>query len=318
MPNFKLNLSDDFREETPAEKRYNANLKKFSNFIQKLKNVPKYKKGRKKGQFIKKYQNCPIKVDEGKGKSGASGELNIQTGKKFLYRESQLIRKNILTSKFVVMNTNLFESFYFPRLKNYCKQIRNYVNRSSKIFPNNFLKIKNCKYCLHSYDNEKLTISYDMENASYKKKNTDNFADDVKKGIYDYKQLGSLFCQIYFISVVSNRKGLFHNDLKPANIVINKAKKNFIYSGLGNIKINIKKGDIIPIIVDYDLISFKSLIDHPVSSGTSYDFNFFKVKQKSKAGDPKHLFLDENLPEFDKRINSKKLKLIFGEFLNVK
>ena len=158
-----------------------------------------------------------------------------------------------------------------------------------------------------------------MENASYKKKNTYNFADDMKKEIYSFKQLGSLFCQIYYISVVSNRKGLFHNDLKPANIVINKARKNFVYSGLGNIKINIKKGDLIPIFVDYDLISFKKFSNygnHP-ASGTSYDFNFFKEKTKSKAGDPKHLFLDENLPNFDERINSKKLKLIFDEFLNI-
>ena len=159
-----------------------------------------------------------------------------------------------------------------------------------------------------------------MQNASFNKRNSDNFKDDMEKNIYSYKQLGNLFCQVYYISVVSNKADLFHNDLKPANIVINKARKNFVYSGLGNIKINIKKGDLIPIFVDYDLISFRKFeMDegHP-ASGTSYDFSFFKQKNNKKNNKKySKLFSDDYFPEFDERINSKKLKLIFKDFVNV-
>lgn len=334
------NYSEDKHIVDPFQERRELaanNKAEYNDFIAKLKNIPKYRKGNKK-DYSKKYEECPIKIIKN-GKQGASGVLDIQLNKKFLDRESHLINKDMF-------DNSMFAKFYFPRLKKYCKQINSYIRRSSKLFSNNFLQIKDCKYCIFKDRNgeDDIKILYKMQNASFNKKNTDNFNDDIKKKIYNSKQLGSLYCQIYYISVVSNKKGLFHNDLKPANIVINKAKKNFIYSGLGNIKINIKKGDLIPIFVDYDLISFKKFSEeegHP-ASGTSYDFTFFKQKTKNTLEfrnliignfndqrmptmfthrklnvNPKYLFLDEYLPEFDKRINSKKLKLIFKDFVNV-
>ena len=72
--------------------------------------------------------------------------------------------------------------------------------------------------------------------------------------------------------------------------------------------------------VDYDLISFRKFeMDegHP-ASGTSYDFSFFKQKNNKKNNKKySKLFSDDYLPEFDERINSKKLKLIFKDFVNV-
>jgi serine/threonine protein kinase len=317
-----LTLNFDDSEEmfiSPAhqsqKKRAIDNLIKYNTFIAKLKNIPKYRKGNKKGsKYLNKYNDCPIKIIKD-GKRGASGVLDIKLNTKFLYRETHLIKSNMLETK-------MFNSFYFPRLQKYCKDITKYVTRTSKLFPNNFLKIKDCKYCIFKKKEiDDVKISYMMQNASFNKKTSDNLDDDMHKVIYSFQQLGSLFCQIYYISVVCNRKGMFHNDLKPANIVINKARKNFVYNGLGNIKIYIKKGDLIPIFVDYDLISFKKFDilqgDHP-ASGTSYDFSFFKDKAYTKAGDPKHLFLDENFPDFDERINSIKLKLIFKDFVNIK
>ncbi|SUZ48339.1 uncharacterized protein METZ01_LOCUS1193 [marine metagenome] len=324
MP-FKLSLNFDSDSEDEdrfddhpykAREELGANNKKdYDDFIAKLKNIPKYRKGNKKGsKSLKKYKDCPIKIIKD-GKQGASGVLDIQLDKKFLDRETHLINENMF-------DNSMFANFYFPRLKKYCKEINNYIRRSSKLFPNNFLQIKHCKYCIYTNKNNKddIKILYKMQNASFNKRNSDNFKDDMEKNIYSSKQLGNLFCQVYYISVVSNKKGLFHNDLKPANIVINKARKNFVYSGLGNIKINIKKGDLIPIFVDYDLISFRKFeMDegHP-ASGTSYDFSFFKQKNNKKNNKKySKLFSDDYLPEFDERINSKKLKLIFKDFVNV-
>lgn len=317
--NFSLNLENDFLTSTFEDllkQRIKNNEIKYNAFIDKLKNIPKYRKGNKKGSsYLKKYNGCPIKIIKD-GKQGTSGVLDIQLNKKFLYRETHLIKYNMF-------DHYMFASFYFPRLENYCKDIKKYINKSSKLFPNNFLQIKDCTYCFfkNRQNKDDIKISYKMQNASYNKKNSDNLKDDMKKNIYSFKQLGNIFCQIYYISVVSNRKNIFHNDLKPANIVINKARKNFVYSGLGNIKIHIKKGDLIPIFVDYDLISFnKFKIDesHP-ASGTSYDFTFFKQKNIKKKFPQNllNLFSDDYLPEFDERINSKKLKLIFKDFVNI-
>jgi hypothetical protein len=306
------NVYDPLRSQKELEKK---NIKKYENFIKKLYNMQKYKKGRKKGLIIKKYNDCPVKIDLEDGKRGASGVLDIKLDQTYLDRESYIVQQHFLKGA-------IFQKFYFPRLKNYCKDITKYIKRSSKIFPNNFLKIKNCKYCLYKgipfgkkildYD---VKISYRMQNASYKKKNSDNFADDISKKIYTDIDLSSLFLQIYYISIVCNKKGIFHNDLKAANIVINRAKKNFYYTGLGNLKIHIRKNDFIPIFVDYDLISFKDIgHDHP-ASGTSEDFNFFAMKISEKNPKLYKRFKDiMDLPQYDKRINSKNLKLIFKKY----
>jgi hypothetical protein len=314
-----LNFDDDepaydpLRSQKELERK---NLKKYETFIQKLYNMPKYKKGRKKGQIKNfKYNDCPVKIDLVDGKRGASGVLDIKLDKKYLDRESYIVQKHFLKGA-------IFQKFYFPRLKNYCKDIRKYIKRSSKLFPNNFLQIKDCKYCLYkggsfgkkilNYD---VKISYKMQNASHKKKTSDNFEDDLSKNIYTDIDLSSLFIQIYYISIVCNKKGIFHNDLKAGNIVINNAKNNFYYTGLGNLKIHIRKGDFIPIFVDYDLISFKDLgYDHP-ASGTSEDMNFFYMKLDEKFPQISRKFIDiMRLPDYKERINSNKLRLIFKKY----
>jgi len=318
-----LNLDEDSDETTTydplnmVKEREQTNLVKYKTFIAKLNTIQKYKKGNKKNSInAKKYNNCPIKVIEN-SKSGASGVLDVNVAKKYLYRESYIVQSHFLGG-------TIFEKFYFPRLQNYCRDISKYIRRTRKMFPNNFLQIKDCKYCLYNSKpsgkkvaEQDVKISYQMENGSYKKKNSDNFSDEMEKKIYNDAQLSSLFIQIYYISIVCNKKNIFHNDLKAANIIINKAKKNFVYSGLGNLEISIKKGDLIPIFVDYDLISFKDFgfDDHP-ASGTSEDFNFFTMKLKIRELKVHNKFLDifTTLPQYNEKIDKVLLRSIFKNY----
>ena len=323
-----MKLTLNFDEDSDASTQYDplragkelakVNLVKYKTFIAKLHSIKKYKKGNKKDskKNLKKYNDCPIKIIK-HAKRGASGVLDVNVAEKFLYRESYIVQSYFL-------NGPIFADFYFPRLQNYCRDISKYIRRTRKMFPNNFLQIKDCKYCLYNsarsgkkVADQDVKISYKMENGSYKKKNSDNFSDEMSKKIYNDDQLSSLFIQIYYISIVCNKKNLFHNDLKAANIIINKAKKSFVYSGLGNLKISIKKGDLIPIFVDYDLISFKDFGygDHP-ASGTSEDFNFFTMKLNIREPKVHNKFLDifTTLPQYNEKIDKVLLKSIFKKY----
>jgi len=210
-------------------------------------------------------------------KSGATGEVNVDTESKFVVKEGYIVKKEFL-------DKNIFSTFYLPRLQNYCRDVTTYIKRAKKLLPHNFLTVRNCHYCKYDdnhnqkISNHDVKVVYEMENASYGKNNTDNFHEDLLKSRYSNIELESLLFQIHYIATVCNRNSIFHNDFKPSNIVINRAKRSFVYRGLDPHIIEIKKGDLIPLIIDYDLISFRDLDTNHPASGTSDDFFFFSMK----------------------------------------
>ena len=245
-------------------------------------------------------------------KAGAFGSIEVDTSKRVIRRSSYLINTSIIFE-------TIFEEFYMPRLKNYCIDVTKYVKGVRSLFPNNFMRFKNCRYCrshrtiYNKVLDRDLKVVYDMENASFSKANTDNFSEELSKGIYTEDQIASLFIQLYYISILCNRSGFFHNDMKAANIVINKAIKNFKYTGLGDIVIHVKKGDLIPILVDYDLVSFEVLDENHPASGTSLDFSFFVMKIPNKIA---LRFLDIlSLPDFKEEVDSNFIRYVFRKYM---
>lgn len=214
-------------------------------------------------------------------KSGATGEVTVDSKSKFVVKEGYIVKKEFL-------DKTIFDSFYFPRLRNYCQDIETYIKRSKRLLPHNFMTMRNCRYCKYEGDHYKkisghdVKVTYEMENASYGKDNTDNFHEDLLKNRYSNRELEPLLFQIHYVATLCNNNKIFHNDFKPANIVINRARQSFVYRGLDPHIIRIEKGDLIPLVVDYDLVSFENLdADHP-ASGTSDDFFFFSMKIDQK------------------------------------
>jgi hypothetical protein len=109
-----------------------------------------------------------------------------------------------------------------------------------------------------------------------------------------------------------NIKRLYHNDLKPANIIIAKSDHPIIYDGLNSggkfIKMELPTGSFYPIFVDYDLISKTEGkgVDPPLGhfpSPGSPDYSFFTATtEKIDAG---HHNFFKNFPTFDSHSESK-------------
>lgn len=251
------------------------NKKEYETFIQDL-----FSKKKLFRKFVKHY--CQDKSET--SKSGATGEVSVDYKSKYVVKEGYIVKKDFLDKE-------IFQSFYFPRLKNYCIDISRYIRNVKKILPNNFMLVKKCSYCRYDTDHFKkisnvdVKVMFEMENASYGKTNNDNFQEDLFNDIYSESEIESLLFQIHYIATLCNKNNLFHNDLKPANIVINSAKKSFVYKGLNNYTIRVNKGDLIPILIDYDLCSFKDLDDNHPASGTSDDFFFFSTRVHPKISD---------------------------------
>jgi len=244
----------------------------------------------------KSKKNCP------KLKSTASGafgsiEISKDKVKKVLGLIQPQHHKTLLTGhKVMGKKSQLY--FLINRLNNYCKDINSFVKSVRKIFPNNFLKIYKCNLCQGSTN----TPDVYVEMALGKGK---TLSDILKQKSLSKKELESIFIQIYYISMVLNMKKLFHNDLKPANIIIAKSDKSIIYEGLKNnkgdaISMKLPKGNYYPIIVDYDLISKQTsqTVESPgfISPG-SPDFSFFSATvEKIDVSQEKVL---SKLPEFN-------------------
>jgi len=297
-----INIAEnDYMEESRVLETLNLNI--YKNFINSLINK-KTIWGNPKHPFCQERLKSP--------KSGASGSIDVNLSKKIIKRSSYIVHKNMLSA-------NIFQNFYMPRLINYCSDIKKYVNGVRKMFPNNFSKIYNCYYCIDTRNGPKkimdldLKISYEMDNASFGKDSSDNFHEDIINNKYDKTTMYSLLIQLYYISIVCNKKDLYHNDFKAANIVIRRSNKKFTYSGLGDVNIMIKKGDLIPVIIDYDLISFKVVDDDHPASGTSFDFSFFTLKMIPKvAFEFAEIF---SLPDFNEPVDSDYLRYVFKTYM---
>ena len=222
----------------------------------------------------KKY--TPVKAYNKYTKNGQYGKVYIDTKNKFIKKELRLVKRN--KGIFSPENRSAF-NWNFDRLKNFYNVMKKYTAKVRKLFPNNFAKIKNCIYYV---DDDDVIIEMNMENISRGKKTVRNFKDDLISKKYNQSQLNRIFAQLYYICVVTNKNNLFHNDLKPGNIIIKKTKKHIYYRGLGNIVLNIKKNSYIPVLIDYDLVSFKNLSSsfHPANLISGYDNIYFNESVK--------------------------------------
>ena len=199
--------------------------------------------------------------------------------------------------------------FLINRLNNYCRDIRLFVNSARKIFPNNFLKIYKCNLCQGPKGKNSTPDVY-VEMALGKGK---TLKEVLQKKTISKKELESVFLQIYYISMVLNMKKLYHNDLKPANIIVAKSDHVIVYDGLKSsgefIKMRLPKGSYYPIFIDYDLTSKNKAetVEEPegsfISPG-SPDFSFFAATTE-KVDSKQEKFL-ESLPEFDSPTEIKK------------
>ena len=211
----------------------------------------------------------------------------------------------------------------FNRYKNFCQDMDNYTRKTIALFPNNFVKIKQneCGFCKNEESSE---ISLYLNMELIKGAINGDFRKNLEKNNFIQEELDKLFAQVYYISIVTNKNSLHHNDLKPANIMIKRASKNIIYNNLVSngkvLKLKIPKGDYVPVFIDYDLVSFRRFdpfseeAGFPASGSTSDDFSYFSEKTKdhdSKQKTNKILKLEDVATEFDIKETNK----VFSEVL---
>lgn len=232
-------------------------------------------------QKILKHSNCE-KIDKIIG-IGGFGVVGFD-------KNDNLIKIIInFVSKYIKSSEKTWE-FMFNRYKNFCKETIKYTKETNDLFPNNFIKIKtnDCGFC--SFEKKKK----DKDNLSsplrknkipaifLKMKTVKNLISiNLKKILIDKilskEEIYKIYVQLYYIIIKTNNSELYHNDMKPPNILIQKSPKDFDYKGLTQngkeIILSIKKNEPIPIIIDYDLCSFKKIDEyHPADGSSSDDF----------------------------------------------
>lgn len=304
--NFNLSF-DDGDDNFKSEKEIIEERKE-----KHLKELNKYNK-----ELLKKLKNdkeCPVFTEKesiGKGGFGETAKKNNQIHKIILD----------LTSKYLGEAEQQWE-WMFNRYKNFCNDMLKYSSKTSKLFPENFIKYNkdDCGYCITKNKPAiyfKMDLIQNMLSGDFKKY--------IKKSSLKQEELDLIFAQIYYVAIKTNQEKLYHNDLKPANIVLKKADKDFIYSNLkqNNKKLilKIKKGDYIPVFIDYDLISFNhmqndlGLWDFPASGSSSDDFSYFTqktIEYNNKLKNNKILLLESESDDF----NLEETYNVFNELLN--
>lgn len=232
---------------------------------------PLSEKNKKIIQNIMNNKKCESFSSEGKG---AFGSIKIE--KNFVIKKVDLLPANFIKIASLYPNTEKID-FLVKRLKNYCNDVNKFVKNVKKYFPNNILEVSNCTYC---NENGKILLVFKMERNSTHEKDMKYMLKNKKLSKNDIELL---IKQIKEISMKLNENKIFHNDLKPANILIAKSNKDFIYpSGL-----KIRKGDRIPILIDYDLHSLDKLRLPDVGDEEipENDFGFFMLSyNKLKTG----------------------------------
>jgi serine/threonine protein kinase len=260
----------------------------------------------------KNKEKCPkLKSSD----SGAFGTIEITTGKvkKLLSLIPKKHHKKLINDhKIKGKKSQLY--FLINRLDNYCDEIKSFVSISRKYFPNNFVKIFKCNYCQQEKEDDLPYLYVEMGLG-----NGFNLKDAINKKLLSQNQLNTIYDQIHYIASTLNFKKLFHNDMKPANIIIVKNNKVITYDSLKNrageqIILKISANNFIPVIIDYDLSSKGSsntvAIDDFLSPG-SPDISFFKATtEKLSKKQAKYL---KKIPEYND-INdiSKNLKEIYN------
>lgn len=298
-PPFKLSL--DIEEENQPT----IVIDFFDKLPKELQNIVK--------DIRKKSNNkqCPILKNDG---SGAFGTIEI--GKNDVKKVLQLIPQDKLNTlitdyKYKPKKSQLY--FLINRLNNYCEDVKKYVSRCKRYFPYNFLDIYNCNLC--NSGNKKNQVYVEMGIGKGQ-----TFAKILKDNLLSKKDIESIIIQIYYMSIVLNRKKIFHNDLKPANIIIGKTKANIIYDVLKNTQeklvISVPKDSYHPIIVDYDLTSLDKVNPVEFPDGTFMnpiipDFSFFSGTT-NKINNKYEKFLS-NFPDYlESKEYSKNLDKIYN------
>lgn len=293
---FKLKLDIEEEEEMDIKNDFLDKLPK------ELQHIVKEIREKSKNNVCKKLKN---------DNSGAFGVVEI--GKKDVKKILELIpqdKLNILINEYNTVKNRSQLYFLINRLNNYCKDIKKYVRMTKKYFPNNFVKIYKCNLC--NTDNRKNQVYIEMglgKGKTLKK----TLETNISK-----KQFLTIAIQLYYISVVLNLKKLYHNDLKPANIMIVKSEIPIKYDSLKNSKEKITmvlpKGSYFPVIIDYDLCSFGKInqVDYP--DGTFMnpivpDFSFFTATTNKITN--KYESLLKQIPEYLTTNEYKKLDEIY-------
>lgn len=256
-------------------------------------------------------KTCPKLKNDG---SGAFGTIEI--GKDNVKKVLQLISEDKLNTLITSYNVNKKKSqlfFLINRLNNYCDDIKKFVSRTKKYFPYNFLDIYKCNLC--NTDNKPNQIYVEMGLGKGQ-----TFAKILKDNLLPRKDIESIIIQVYYICVVLNRRKIYHNDLKPANIIIGKTKTPIIYDSMNNKKERITmllpREGYHPIIVDYDLTSLNEMnpVEYPVGAFMNVivpDYSFF-MATVSKINNKYDKFLN-NLPDYlESKEYSKNLDEIYN------
>jgi len=248
--NLKLNLIDDYAEDDVSVSALSTKERAF------LETLPK-----ELGEIVasierKTVGNCPVLKSSG---AGAFGTIEITNNivKKVLDLMPPKTRKTLLRDHKVQKNSSQLY-FLVNRLDNYCKDIRKFVAVVKHYFPNNFVSIFNCNIC-QSNTEEMSEVYVEMgvgRGITLKKFITEN-QDKNPRAILD------VIVQVFYIFLTLGSLRIFHNDVKPANIMVSIAETDIKYRYLMDkksktmISLDVKKGSYYPIVIDYDLSSFK-------------------------------------------------------------
>jgi serine/threonine protein kinase len=243
--------------------------------------IPLSNENKKKLSTIKSKKKCISIKSSGKG---AFGNIKIE-------KDHVLKKVDLLPANFIKVGSFSYPEkidFIVKRLEKYCVDVKKYIKKVKKYFPENILEVYDCKYC---NENGKIIIIFKMERNSTHERDMSYM---LKNNLLSKKEIESLINQIKEISLTLNKENIYHNDLKPANILIAKTDKDITYpSGL---KIN--KGERIPILIDYDLHSLDKLRLPDLGDGVveipQNDFDFFiltykKIIKNQKGGKRKKI-----------------------------
>lgn len=259
-------------------------------------------------------KTCPALKNDG---SGAFGTIEIS--KDNVKKVLQLLNVDQLKTlvegyKHKQKKSQLF--FLINRLNNYCDDVRKYVSRTKKYFPYNFLDIYKCNLCNTKDKKHQVYVEMGLGKGQ-------TFHKILKDNLLPKKDIESIIIQIYYISVVLNRRKIYHNDLKPANIIIGKTKTPILYDAMNNkkerITMSLPREGYHPIIVDYDLTSLNEVNivtfpDGAFMNPVIPDYSFFlatvskinKKYDKFLADLPDYLESKEYPKNLDKIFNSIK------------
>ena len=236
---------------------------------------------------LKKYQEqlfvsgkCPVFTEKeiiGSGAFGTTAKRNNQIHKIIL---------NLVDPYLTVREPQW--KWIFNRYKHFCKDMIKYTDKTFALFPENFIDY-NKKDCGNCFIKKKPALYFKMNLIKDSLKG--DFKSLLQKKKFTNKQLTLIYAQIYYICMKTNMEKLYHNDLKPANIMIKYSDKDFTYNNLiqndRRLILYIKKGDPVPVFIDYDFISFKHLEEDlgfysfPVDGSSSDDFGYFSYKTRN-------------------------------------